>query len=111
MLAELHSHTHYSKQKLVVAEGLNSPEEMVRAAKHKGLDAIAITDHDEIKGAIEAKKFEEKYGVAVVVSEEITTGEGDIIAHGVDERIPKGLGFYETIDRIKEYLGRLEKHE
>lgn len=102
ILAELHCHTFYSKQKLVKWEGLDSPEKMVETAKKKGLKALAITDHDEVIGALKAKKAEKKYGVTVIVSEEITTGEGDLIAHGVTEKILPNQGFFETLDKIKE---------
>ena len=61
MLVELHSHTTHSRGRKIYYDGINKPEIMVRNAAGKGLDAIAITDHDVITGALEAKKFAKKY--------------------------------------------------
>lgn len=98
MLAEIHTHTIYSKQKNVPVEGLNTPEEMVRHAKRIGLGAIAITDHDEIKGAFEARKFAKKYGMVVITGEEVTTRSGHMLALGINEWIKPGMSVEETID-------------
>ncbi|MFM8717070.1 MAG: PHP domain-containing protein, partial [Spartobacteria bacterium] len=37
---DLHTHTFFSK------DACNSPEEMIEAARRRGLSGIAITDHD-----------------------------------------------------------------
>ena len=42
-IADLHSHTHFS-------DGTHSPEELIEAAHQKGLDCIAVTDHDTVDG-------------------------------------------------------------
>ena len=66
MLAELHSHTYYSKGTKVLHEGLNSTEQMARHAKKLGLGAIAITDHDSIEGNKHAKSISKKLGIIVI---------------------------------------------
>lgn len=81
-------------------EGLNSPEEMVRHAKKIGLGALAITDHDQIKGALEAKKYAKKYGVIVIPGIEVTTYSGHMLAIGVEEFIHPGMSVEDTIDAI-----------
>ena len=43
MLADLHIHTTFS-------DGINTPEAIVRQAVAAGLSAIAITDHDNVRG-------------------------------------------------------------
>ena len=57
-------------------------------AEKKGLDAIAISDHNEIKGSRLARSI-----------------PGHILGLGVDEIIPKGLSAVETVDRIHDAGG------
>ncbi len=56
---DLHVHT-------TASDGTYSPEEVVKLAKQEGLRAIAITDHDTVKGLKEASLAGEKYGVEVI---------------------------------------------
>jgi hypothetical protein len=69
------------------------------------LDVIAITDHDEIAGGIEAQKFENKYGVDVIVGEEVLTNEGEVIALFIKKKIKAGLPLFDTVKIIKEQGG------
>jgi len=55
VLLETHSHTYHS-------DGAMSPEQMVEWAIAYGFTAIAVTDHNNIKGGLEAKKYAEKKG-------------------------------------------------
>ncbi len=94
--ADLHIHTYYS-------DGLDSPEQVVRAAAIKGLAVIAICDHNRIKGAQKAQEFTQSHtyiGVEVIVGEEITTLNGHILGLFLKERIKPGLSAEETIDKI-----------
>ena len=50
MKYDLHMHTHYSKCSNL------KPDTILKLAKREKLDGIAITDHHEIKGALEVKK-------------------------------------------------------
>lgn len=100
MLVELHTHTNLSRRIKVPVEGLNTPEEMVRHASNIGIDAIAITDHDEIKGALQAKKIAKKYDILIITGEEVTTHSGHLLAVGVEEFIKPGMTVEETIDEI-----------
>lgn len=100
MLVELHTHTHHSVRELVPVEGLNSPQEMVAYAKKIGLGAIAITDHDQFKGALEAKRFEKKYDIIIIPGEEVTTRSGHLLAIDIQEFIRPGMVVEETIDEI-----------
>ena len=105
MLAELHSHTYYSKGKKILHEGINSPEAMVRHAKKIGLDAIAITDHDEVKGTRDAKKLSKKYNILVIPGEEVSTADGHLVALGVNELVPPRLGIDESLELVHEQGG------
>lgn len=99
MFLEIHAHTHYSFGSKVRFDGVSSPEEIVKAAKRKGLDAIAITDHDTMKGYEKAKKYSKKYGVRVFPGEEISTHEGHLLAFGISEVIGR-CHVLDAIDKI-----------
>lgn len=69
---DLHTHTRYSKKC-----GAIPPKKLVHTAMQRGLDGIAVTDHDTIDGALEAKQYETE-GFAVIIGCEVTTDEGEI---------------------------------
>lgn len=93
MRIDLHLHTDFSY------DGLYTPKEMVEAAIAKGLDAICITDHGEIKGALEAMKFSGDK-ILVIPGIEIKSKEGDILGINIKEKINDNLPAIETIKRI-----------
>jgi len=105
MLVELHTHSHYSKGTQVPVEGLNSPEEMVWYAKKIGLGAIAITDHDEIKGTLQAMKYAKKYDMVVIPGEEVSTVSGHLLCIGVEKFIKPGMTVEETVDEVHDQDG------
>ena len=73
--ADLHVHSWWS-------DGTQSPEDLVRAATGR-VDVLAITDHDEIAGALQAREFARDrpdLGVNVVVGEEVSTLNGHLLA-------------------------------
>jgi hypothetical protein len=70
-LADLHMHTIYNY------DGIALVSAVLTRAKQVGSDVIAITGHDEIKGALKALEFAPGYGVEVILGIEITTAEVD----------------------------------
>ena len=94
--ADLHMHTVYS------SDCDTPPERLVRRCREVGLDCIAITDHNTIRGALEVRKLAD---FPVIVGEEVMSSEGDIIGLFLEEEIPKGLSPLETVRRIKEQGG------
>ena len=90
---EFHCHTIASK------DSLTRPEDLVRAARKRGLDRLVITDHNSIAGARAARKLDPEL---VIVGEEIMTTKGEILAAYVQEEIPAGLTPQETIRILKE---------
>jgi predicted metal-dependent phosphoesterase TrpH len=84
--ADLHIHTKYSM------DSLAKPEDVLRAAIRRGLDAIAITDHGEIEGALEAQKIAQRkqLPIQVIVGEEAYSEYGDLLVYFVKRKIQNG---------------------
>jgi predicted metal-dependent phosphoesterase TrpH len=71
---------------------------LLAEARAKGLGAIAVTEHNEISGALAAADLAGKAGVKVIVGEEVKTAEqGEVIGLFIKEKIPRGLTLQETI--------------
>lgn len=105
MLFELHCHSKYSKGTKIPAEGIPSPSEIIRTAKKTGLDGVALTDHDNVRGWKEAKKEAEKQGILFIPGEEIESRKGHILGLGITEHIRPGQSVGETLDKIREQGG------
>lgn len=83
-------------------ESVADPADVVKRAKENGMDVVCITDHNSIRGAIQAAKAaEEMEGIEVVVGEEVSTSDGEVLALFIREEIPAGLTARETIRRIR----------
>ncbi|MFA5793877.1 MAG: PHP domain-containing protein [Candidatus Brocadiia bacterium] len=94
MRIDCHVHTNYSP------DGTLSLANVLRVARQKHLDGLAVTDHNTITGAL-ALKAMAPAGFTVIVSEEIHTAEGEIIGFFLTQPISAGLSPEETINRIK----------
>ncbi len=95
---DLHMHTDHSYD-------CATPVEVLLAqARAKGLGAIAVTEHNEISGALEAA--EKSRGVKIIVGEEVkTASQGEVIGLFIKEKIPRGMTLQETIAEIKRQGG------
>jgi len=98
-IADLHMHTIYSY------DGTASVPAVLRRAKEGGLDVIAITDHDEIRGALQAEQLSSHYGIQVIPGVEITTSEGDLLALGIRQLVPAGLSLIDTLLQVGDLGG------
>jgi glycosyltransferase involved in cell wall biosynthesis len=95
---DLHMHTDHSHDCATPVEVL------LATAKARGLGAIAVTDHNEISGALEAQA--KASGIKVIVGEEVKTADqGEVIGLFLTRLIPKGLTLQETIAEIKRQGG------
>ncbi len=90
---EMHAHSFYSKDCLIRIDAL---PEICRA---RGLDKLAITDHNTVKGALLAARL---YPMLVVPGLEIMTTRGELLAWYVKEEVPAGLSPLETIQRLRD---------
>ena len=95
---DLHMHTDHSYD-------CATPVEVLLAeARARGLGAVAITDHNEISGAQEARG--QANGIKVIVAEEVkTANQGEVIGLFIEEKIPRGMTLQETIAEIKRQGG------
>ena len=99
LFADFHIHTHHSKDcAMPVAD-------ILERAREVGLDVVAITDHDSAEGGLEARELADRYGVRVIVGEEVKTSEGEVIGLFLERTIPGGMTFAETIAAIREQRG------
>jgi hypothetical protein len=98
---DLHMHTDHSPDCATPAELL------LETAKARGLGAIAITDHNEISGALEAQEIAARIGgIKVILAEEVKTAhEGEVIGLFLSERIERGMSMKETIADIRRQGG------
>lgn len=89
---DLHIHSRYS-------DGMNSPQEIVEYAQKIGLSGVAITDHDEIEGSLQALKFQGE-NFQVIPGLEVSSREGHILALGVKEMVEWDNSAQETVEKI-----------
>ncbi len=91
---DLHMHTDHSPDCATPVEVL------LATAIEQGLGAIAITDHNEVSGALEA--LAKADGIKVIVAEEVkTASQGEVIGLFLERKIPRGLTLAETVAEIK----------
>ncbi|MBX3014667.1 MAG: PHP domain-containing protein [Caldilineaceae bacterium] len=98
--ADLHIHTAYSKDGTATVAAV-----LAHVARHTDLDVIAITDHDEIDGALEALELAPRYGIEVIPGCEVTTAEGHLLALYITEPVPAQLSLVETIAYVTQLGG------
>jgi predicted metal-dependent phosphoesterase TrpH len=90
---ELHSHTLYSK------DSLTSPETFINTCRRRGIDRVAVTDHNTAEGALVMATLAPDL---IIPGEEIMTTQGEILAFFVRETIPPRLTPGETIQRLRD---------
>ncbi len=93
---DLHTHS------VASPDGGLTAQDYLQFLEKKDLQVIAITDHDTITFASD---LQAQLGVRIIVGEEITTTEGEIIGLFLSKGIPPGLSPEETIHRIRRQNG------
>ncbi|HEU4976220.1 MAG TPA: PHP domain-containing protein [Baekduia sp.] len=97
---DLHMHTDHSN------DCATPVEHLLATAREQGLGAIAVTDHNEVSGAFEAAEKAERFGVKIIIGEEVkTASQGEVIGLFLTEKIPRGLTLEETVAEIKRQGG------
>ncbi len=97
--ADIHIHTIYSYDATTTVRGV------LKQASSVSLDVIAITDHDEIRGAFDARELASQYGLEVIPGVEVTTSDGHLLALFVEKIPPRGLSLAETLKHIGDLGG------
>ena len=98
MKIDTHIHSKYSKDSITPLENI------IKYSKKIGLNAIAITDHDEIKGTWAIRELEHD-DLLLIPGEEVSTSKGHIVALGITDYIKPLQSPEETIDEIHDNAG------
>jgi hypothetical protein len=96
---ELHCHSSLSY------DGRDPVDLILEQAAAVGLDAVAVTDHDEIDASLSAVDLAPEYGLVGIPGMEVTSAAGHVLGLGIREAVPPGLPFGETVERIREQGG------
>jgi predicted metal-dependent phosphoesterase TrpH len=96
---ELHAHSAASH------DGRDPVGLLLEQAAAVGLDALAVTDHDELDASLEAVDLAPEFDLLGIPGMEVTSAAGHVLALGVREAVPPGLSFGETLERIREQGG------
>ena len=98
MKIDTHIHSKYSK------DSITPLEDIIRYAQKIGLNAIAITDHDEIEGTWAIQKLEHE-GLILIPGEEVSSTKGHIVALGINDYVKPLQTPEETVDQIHDNAG------
>ncbi len=100
-VGDIHTHTMYSGftnySFLTFPDSVTTPGTSVKVAEKLGLNVLCITDHNSIKGALIARNYNKDL---VVIGEEISSEEGEILGLFLQEKVNPGLTAEETIEQI-----------
>jgi len=93
---DLHVHTCYSE------DATTTLKEVMYYAKKNGLDGVAVTDHETLKGAL---KLARKSRLIIIPGLEVETLRGHILALNITTLIPPNLSLTETVQKIHDAGG------
>ena len=94
---DMHTHSEYSP------DSRTPLATQARALVAAGIDVVCATDHNTIEGAVRLREIAD--GVRVIVGEEVSTRDGEIIGLFLEKPIPRDLSGEETIARIRDQGG------
>lgn len=94
---DLHVHTRYSH------DSTTTLDQIIAYSQKRGLDGVAITDHDVVTGAL--KLIQKVEGLLVIPGVEVTTSRGHVLALNITRPIPMELSPFETVQIIHEAGG------
>jgi hypothetical protein len=100
--ADFHSHSHYSRDSVI------NPRTFIDGCLRKGIDCVAVTDHNEIEGAFVIEKLARETvpgRLKVIIGEEVKTAEGEIIGLFLKEFVPRDLSPEDTVRAIHQQGG------
>ena len=96
--ADFHIHTRFSRDSIL------SEEKFIRVALERGLSHVAITNHNNVEGAVAVRDRVHELGLSeqltVILGEEVSTADGEVVGLFLTRTIPRGLSADETADEI-----------
>ena len=95
---DLHTHTNYSKCSNM------EPELLLKIAKKRKLDGIAVTDHHKIEGALKTRELNKDKNFEVIIGTEISTRQGDVLCYYISKKI-ESLDFFDVVEEVKKQDG------
>lgn len=96
---DLHVHSEASY------DGREPVELILEHAADIGLDAVVVTDHDEIHASLEAADLAPEYGLVGIPGVELSTADGHLLGVGVEEMPEPGRPMDETAEAVRELGG------
>lgn len=97
--ADLHIHSLYS------FDATTTVRAILKHAADVGLDVIAVTDHDDIRGSLEAQQLAPQYGIEAIPGAEVSTSDGHLVALFIKTLPPAGMSMIDTLIHIGEQGG------
>ena len=94
-----HIHSEYSP------DSFAKIDDILKRAKQRSIDIIAISDHNTVDGTNEVMKKTKNTDILAIPSIEISSTHGHILGFGCEENIPRDLSPAETIDKIHDLGG------
>ncbi len=96
---DLHVHTNYS------VDGHDSVERIIEVARTRGLDGLAICDHNTMAGVHAAREYVAAHHLAflIIPGIEVTTSQGHLLVLGLEKGIERDMSATETIRAVRHY--------
>ena len=96
--ADFHIHSRFSRDSIL------SEDKFIRVALQRGLTHVAVTNHNNVEGAIAVRDRAVALGVderlTVILGEEVSTSDGEVVGIFLQRTIPRGLTAEQTADEI-----------
>jgi len=96
--ADFHIHTRFSRDSIL------TEERFIEKAIERGLTHVCVTNHNNVEGAVAVRDKVAELGLAdqltVILGEEVSTADGEVVGIFLEKTIPRGLSANETADEI-----------
>ena len=96
--ADFHIHNRFSRDSIL------SEDKFIRVAMERGLTHVAVTNHNNVEGALAVRQRAAALGVSeqltVILGEEVSTSDGEVVGIFLERTIPRGLTADQTADEI-----------
>jgi len=98
VFADFHIHTRFSRDSIL------TEQRFIEKAVERGLTHVAVTNHNNIEGAIAVRDKVRELGLedklTIILGEEVSTADGEVVGIFLTRTIPRGLSANETADEI-----------